>query len=248
MPLTTPDPDNAGGGERSSYPKPSAAMVFFMIPVFANGNLEGDGEWIRPFLAQSTAIIAADGGSRHLHALNHPPDIIIGDMDSLPAAVRRWLTAVGTQFITHPPAKNETDLELALRYAVEKYDADILLFTALGGRLDQMLANIHLLAHPAFAGRVRLISPHQQTWVMAAPLTKTAFMINGRVGDTLSLIPLHDAVKVNSTAGLQYPLHEEFLYFDQSRGISNVLTAETAVVTIEKGSLLCVLTEKEWGR
>ncbi len=219
-----------------------------MITVFANGNLEGDGEWIRPFLAQSTATIAADGGSRHLHALNHPPDIIIGDMDSLPAAVRRWLTAVGTQFITHPPAKNETDLELALRYAVEKYDTDILLFTALGGRLDQMLANIHLLAHPAFAGRVRLMSPYQQTWVMAAPLTETAFMINGRVGDTLSLIPLNGNVKVSSTDGLRWSLYERWLYFDKTQGVSNEITAVPATITIEKGILLCVHTKKEWGR
>ncbi len=116
-----------------------------MVSIFANGNLEEGNEWIRPFLTESTAIIAADGGSHHLHALNHPPNIVIGDMDSLPDEVHGWLTAVNTQFITHPPVKNETDLELALHYTAKHYDDDILLFAALGGRLDQMFGNVHLL-------------------------------------------------------------------------------------------------------
>ncbi len=243
-----------------------------MISVFANGDLEDDGEWTRPFLAQSTTIIAADGGSRHLHTLNHPPDIIIGDMDSLPADVRTWLTAVNAPFIPFPPAKNETDLELALQYAAKNYGDDIMLFAALGGRLDQLLGNIHLLTQPDLVGRVRLVTQYQQAWVVAtatnvastkvattnvsttsaaATSTSSVFVtsaINGRIGDTLSLIPLNGDAKIGNTTGLRWSLCDEWLRFGQTRGISNVITAVPAAITLEKGTLLCVHTKKECTR
>ena len=231
-----------------------------MVLIFANGDLESDKGWKRPFFQNATAIIAADGGARHLHAINQPPDIIIGDMDSLSATVRNWLTAADTTFIAHPPAKNETDLELALRYAAENQDDDICIFAALGGRLDQMLGNIHLLTHPAWRGRnVRLVTRYQQAWVTQSPssrrqsLSKTeatipTSTIHGTIGDTVSLIPLNGDAKISATSGLEWALHDEWLHFGETRGISNALTAVNATVTIEEGTLLCVHTQKEWAR
>ena len=241
-----------------------------MVLIFANGDLDNDDGWKRPFFQNPTAIIAADGGARHLHALNQPPDIIIGDMDSLSADVRDWLIAANTTFITHPPAKDETDLELALRYAAETYDDDIIIFAALGGRLDQMLGNIHLLTHPALHGRdVRLVTRYQQAWITRPTsrrlsLSKTEADISTSdrlsitattsrssafaIGDTLSLIPLNGDVKVCEVSGLRWSLHDEWLRFGETRGISNVITAVSPTITIEKGTLLCVHTQKEWTR
>lgn len=221
-----------------------------MVLLFANGELEDNDGWIQPFFENAPTIIAADGGARHLHALNHPPHIIIGDMDSLSATVRDWLIAANTAFITHPPAKNETDLELALRYAAEEYNDDIFIFAALGGRLDQMLGNIHLLTHPALDGRarhsrvVRLVTRYQQAWLLEVGENR----INGRFGDTLSLIPLNGDAKISETSGLQWPLHNEWLRFGATRGISNRLTAVNPTITLEKGTILCVHTQKEWRR
>lgn len=68
------------------------------VLVFANGIIE-DVAWIRPYLPSATSIIAADGGSRHLFALNQLPNVVIGDMDSLSDEIRDWLmgTAVPCQ-------------------------------------------------------------------------------------------------------------------------------------------------------
>ncbi len=234
-----------------------------MVLIFANGDLDNDNGWKRPFFQNATAIIAADGGARHLHALNQPPHIIIGDMDSLPATVRDWLIAANTTFITHPPAKDETDLELAMRYATKNYDDDIAIFAALGGRLDQMLGNIHLLTHPALQGRsVRLVTRYQRAWIIrptpsrrlslskaeAVDAAKTSTSSVFAIGDTLSLIPLQGDVKVVETSGLQWSLCDEWLRFGETRGISNVITAVSPTITIEKGTLLCVHTQKEWTR
>ncbi|MCP4415225.1 MAG: thiamine diphosphokinase [Chloroflexi bacterium] len=203
--------------------------------IFANGVLD-EVEWIRPFLRQATAIWAANGGSRHLFRLNHLPDRVIGDMDSLETAVHDWLMRGGVHFDQYPTAKDETDLELALLLAANQFDEEIWLFGTLGGRLDQMLANIFLLTMPALADRLlKVITPAEQAW-----LVRHQTDIVGRVGQTVSLIPLSGTVQVAETTGLQWPLQDETLVFGQARGVSNCLTAEKATVTLSSGLLLCI--------
>lgn len=209
------------------------------VVIFANGELER-GEWVRPYLAQATAVIAADGGARHLFRLDHRPDVVIGDMDSLPDAVADWLALGDVQMIRHPAAKDETDLELALLFTAENFADDLLIFGALGGRLDQLLANVLLLAHPGLDGRpVSLVSQWERAWLVdgRAP-------IRGEVGDTVSLILLGGRVMVAETSGLLWPLRQEVLDFGPARGISNVLTAEMAEVVVGDGRLLCVHTKQ----
>ncbi|MAT95793.1 MAG: thiamine diphosphokinase [Anaerolineaceae bacterium] len=205
--------------------------------IFANGVLD-EVEWIRPYLTQATAVWAADGGSRHLFRLDHLPDKVIGDMDSLAPELQDWLTTNQIPFDQHPPEKDETDLELALLLAAERPEQDIWLFGLLGGRLDQTLANIFLLNHPALVGKtVQLITPTEHAW-----LVRRQTEVGGQVGDLVSLIPLAGDAEGVSTTGMQWTLQEETLHFGQARGISNRLTAEKATVTLEKGLLLCVHT------
>lgn len=205
------------------------------VLIFANGDVT-EKEWLRPYLEKATTVIAADGGVRHLFELNHLPDVVIGDMDSLPSGARSRLEAAGARFIPHPAKKDQTDLELALLHAAAHTSDDMLLFGLLGSRLDQTLANILLLTHPALSGRrVQLLEQHQRAWVI-----ETEGQITGAVGDTVSLIPLRGDVHVVSTTGLHWPLHNERLAFGLARGISNVMTAEVATVTIQSGYLLCI--------
>lgn len=213
------------------------------VLIFANGDLQETG-WIRPFLKQARHVVAANGGSRHLWRLNHPPDVVIGDVDSLADDIRLWLEANGTALSRHPIEKDYTDLELALLYVVERYDDDVLIFGAFGGRLDQMLANILLLVHPALADRrVELLTMHERAWLVTGSTE-----IHGQPGDTVSLVPLGGDVYIRSTTGLRWALHEEVLAFGPARGVSNKMVAHLATVTVGQGSLLCVHTDGAWQR
>ena len=88
-------------------------------------------------------------------------------LDSLPKEAQAWLEAEEVTVFVYPHDKNETDLELALLHAVAHYEDDIQIFGALGGRLDQTLANIMLLAHPALVDRhVELLTEHQRAWLL----------------------------------------------------------------------------------
>jgi thiamine pyrophosphokinase len=210
--------------------------------VFANGDLKGLS-WIRPQLADANAVIAADGGARHLWRLGHLPDLVIGDMDSLPREVRDWLESGDVPMLVHPHLKDETDLELALLHAAQTGD-EIVIIGGFGGRFDQTLANIMLLAHPALHGRrVEMRTQYERAWLM-----RDYGEIHGEVGDTISLIPLGGDVLVARTTGLQWPLEDEVLAFGPARGVSNVLTETVATIQIASGLLLCLHTRQAWGR
>lgn len=207
------------------------------VLIFANGVMD-DVEWIRPYLGEETAVIAANGGSRHLFKLGYPPHYLIGDVDSIDPEITAWLNENECQIQHYPPEKDETDLELALLFAIEQFDDDILLFGTLGGRLDQTLGNILLLTHPdLLTAEIKLVTPTEQAWL----ITKST-QINGNIGDLVSLIPLKNDVYMIETIGLQYPLKNEWLTFGPARGISNVMTTPTAHVEIREGILLCVHT------
>lgn len=211
--------------------------------VFANGELE-EIDWVRPYLESATAVIAADGGAHHLWRVNHLPQAVIGDMDSLPQHVQAWLRMAGIPFVAHPEEKDETDLELALLYALRASDADILVFAAFGGRFDQTLANILLLAHPVMVGRrVELVTRYERAWLISE---KTRF--RGLLGDTVSLVPLGGDVRVKRTTGLKWALKDETLAFGPARGVSNIMTAEEVVIEIQSGILLCIHTHRDWNR
>ncbi|MGD1995662.1 MAG: thiamine diphosphokinase [Anaerolineae bacterium] len=217
--------------------------------IFANGLfpepeahrhlLQPDGEAAEPL------IIAVDGGAIHAQAAGAIPDVAIGDLDSLDVELRTQLETEGTRFIPHPPAKDETDLELALLYAAQEGADEILILAALGGRLDQTFANVLLLSHPALAEiQVRIIERNQTAFLILDQA-----IIEGKPGDTVSLIPLGgDAHGVTADKGLKWPLHDETLHFGLARGVSNVLLGRQARVRVREGILLCVVIESRPNR
>jgi len=207
--------------------------------IIANGLLP-DPAAHRRLLRADDRVIAVDGGAAHAQAMGILPHEVIGDMDSLPAELRATLEAAGTRFHAYPADKDETDLELALLRAVELGAAEVLILGALGGRLDQTLANLFLLAHPALAGvDVRLVEGAQ-----AAFLIRQQALIEGQPGDTVSLIPLGGDARGVTAEGLRWPLHGETLRLGATRGISNVLLQAQARVTVEEGVLLCVVAKQ----
>src|SRR5690606_26406959 len=103
--------------------------------------------------AEGALTIAADGGVRVARDYGVPLQAVIGDMDSVEAHELDTLGASGVEILRYPPEKNETDLELALMLAAERGADWIRVLGAMGGRLDQTLANIYLLALPALRDR-----------------------------------------------------------------------------------------------
>jgi thiamine pyrophosphokinase len=210
--------------------------------IFANGD-PSDPEIVKRWTAQADLIIAADGGTRHALSVGVLPHVVIGDLDSLDAADRAQLDRSGVQLIVYPTRKDHTDLELALHYAIDQHATEIVIFSALGGRWDQSLANLMLLTLPELANLPTRIIDHQ----LSIQVIRDRAEISGEVGDTLSLIALKGDAHGVTIEGCEYPLKEATLPFGATLGISNVLAQNTAKITVKQGQILALHTRRaEW--
>jgi len=201
------------------------------IIIFANGNLP-DLEKARALLRDDDFIIAADGGTRHALALGRTPSVIVGDLDSLPANFE--ISKFDNDVILFPKDKNETDLELAIQHALTLNPEQVVILAALGGRRNQTLGNIALILHPS-PFILRLDDGIEEVF-----FCHDHVQINGKAGDLVSLIPWQGEVTGVITTDLKWRLQDETLYPHKTRGISNEMLGDTAVVQIRSGSLLVV--------
>lgn len=181
-------------------------------------------------------LICADGGARTALAAHLRPDWVVGDLDSLDEDELDDLVRLGTVIQRYPVRKDETDLELALLHAVEQGATRITILGALGGRIDQLLANILLLALPALREiPTRILDEEQEIQLIASQ-----GVIHGQVGDVVSLVPIGGDATGVETEGLEWVLGGSTLVFGLARGISNTMTAPIATVKVKSGLLLAI--------
>ena len=205
--------------------------------VVAAGQVPSNEDWQR-WIRAGDLLIGADGGSAQVLSWGLVPDLVIGDLDSLPEADRAALEAKGCPFVKHPQAKDETDLELALAHAVKQGAEEIIILGALGGRLDHTLANVLLLTLPWLEGTTtRIVSGAEEVLLVQSGRVET---IEGQPGDLVSLLPLGGDVQGVTTSGLAWALENEPLRFGFSRGVSNEMTASIAHVKVSRGTLAVV--------
>jgi thiamine pyrophosphokinase len=208
--------------------------------IFANGE-PNDGAMVQRALRDGADahIIAADGGARVANFFGRTPHTIIGDMDSLPSSELQRLTQLGAEVHRYPPEKNETDLELCLQFAADQGASWIRVIGGIGGRFDQVLANVLLMTMPVLAHcDVEVVAGKQAIRLLHAG--ENALV--GEVDDTISLIPLAGDVTGITTQNLRYPLVGETLRFGLARGVSNEMSHTQATVSIQSGVLLLVHT------
>ena len=208
------------------------------VVVFAGGTFR-PGSACNEALASADLIIAADKGAVTAIQQGYPPDIIVGDFDSLPSS----LQAHAPEIIRVAAEKDETDTELALMTARTHGATRITLLGGLGGaRFEHTVGNILLIADPDFASiDLRLADGPSLCTVVRGP---GELHIEGEPGDLFSLFPLTMSAEGVRTQNLYYPLKGETLTFGKPRGISNVLTATQATVTLEAGILLAIHTRQ----
>ncbi|MGM0410460.1 MAG: thiamine diphosphokinase [Bacillota bacterium] len=181
--------------------------------------------------------IAADGGALLLEKLGITADVIIGDLDSLTKNDIARFEAKNTEIIKYPVKKNETDGELAINYCIENNFTKIILIFAIGGRIDQELANIFLLDINRNIEAELLI---KDTSIEIGFINKKKIFKN-KINWGISFLPLDKEAKNVSIKGCKYNIDSYNLYRNKSRGISNSITKNPAKITVEEGSLIYIL-------
>ena len=201
--------------------------------IIANGDLEYTND-IQDLVKNAQLIISADGGARHLRALNILPHIMIGDFDSISPGDKLFFKKKQVKTLTFPSRKDHIDSELCVSWALENNATDITLLGVTGSRMDHTLANIFLLKKLARLHiPARIINKNNEIHIV------TDFIeIKGNPRDFLSIIPVTEKVTGVTLKGLEYPLINATIEMGSSLGISNSFKGTTASVSIEKGILI----------
>ena len=187
-------------------------------------------------------LIAADRGMEVLDRIGVYPNFILGDFDSVQKDVlEKWKQDEHVTFETFPERKDETDTEIAIRRAGELGYQRLVIFGALGGRVDHLMGNIHLLLYGKQRGmqvllldeknRIRLL--HNETFVLRK---------DEQYGKYVSFLPFGGETGTITLDGFRYSLTKGHLQFGSTQGISNVIEAEEASVEVEAGMLLMLET------
>jgi thiamine pyrophosphokinase len=196
----------------------------------------GEGPDVSAALPRDAAVIAADGGAERATALGLEVAVVVGDLDSVSEAALRAAEGRGARIVRHPEAKDATDLELALAEAVALRPRRVVVVLSAGGRLDHLLSALHVLAAPMLAG----VEVDAFVGEAIVHVVRGERELEGEEGELLTLLPVHGAAEGVVTEGLVYPLTGETLEAGSSRGVSNVLAAPRALVSLERGVLLAI--------
>ena len=208
------------------------------VVVIIAGSVIEDMEFLRQRIeaAAPEAVLCADGGARYAHALGLAPDLIIGDMDSLEDELLRHFEEKGVAVAPYPARKDETDTQLALVQALAMNPEEILIFGAMGRRLDHTLANLGLLMMGLEKGvPVRLLDEDCEVFVITGAAT-----LNGKKGQTVSIFPWVGEAHGVTLKGFEYPLEDATMTLARPRGISNRLTEEEGRIKVDLGYLLVI--------
>jgi len=197
--------------------------------------LAADGEIVLP---RNAYVIAADSGLHHAADLNLVVDLVIGDMDSVDPTTLATAVGMGSRSERHPTNKDRTDLELAVDAALNLGATKLLIIGAHTGRLDHLLGAMGLFATTATQVD-EIVWTDGLTEIFGCVPSHPA-AINGRVGDGVSLIPASMDVSGVTTLGLRWKLSDDALPAGSTRGVSNVIEATPASVSVESGTLLVV--------
>ncbi len=194
--------------------------------IVAAGNTEG----IKLNLSYDL-IIAADGGYDNAVALGLNPGLFIGDMDSAKGNVSE------IEAIKLPVEKDFTDTEAAIEKAIELGFRHIDIIGAIGTRFDHSMANACLLKkYTENDGKIRILDSNNEIFAV-----KGKCVINGRKGETLSLLPLDTKISGLTLKGVYYPLENADIGIGTTLTVSNVITADEAEISVREGIVLAII-------
>ncbi|MDD4571322.1 MAG: thiamine diphosphokinase [Clostridia bacterium] len=181
-------------------------------------------------------LIAADSGCDMLLELGLMPNLLLGDMDSISPRALSECRAKQVEIITCPVAKDFTDGEMALSEAAKRGYDKLEIYAAYGSRLDHTLANIFTTVPYAEKGMaITFVNKDFMAYLTTGDLT-----LEGKKGDTVSLLSLSQSVLGVTLQGFQYPLQKEELHFTSARGVSNVMSVSVGHIYHTKGLLLVI--------
>ena len=210
-------------------PETHGALIVCAAP------LPGHADFYRDLLSRYTGpLIAVDGGGDVCLDALRPPEVLVGDLDSITGPAVAYARESGALMLPAPRDKDVTDLDLALAAATDLGHDRVLVTAAWSGRLDHTLsATGTVLSESGLT--IDLVDPDMCGAVLDAE-GRCAVRLDPP-GATFTLMSV-DPEAVVSCSGARYALSHARLGALSSLGLSNVVAEDGARVTADRGRIL----------
>ncbi|USK56972.1 thiamine diphosphokinase [Cytobacillus solani] len=184
--------------------------------------------------------VGVDRGVFTLLSIGMKPTIAFGDFDSVTVEEMDAIEQNVDELNRFMPEKDETDMELAMDWAIEQKPDLIRVFGATGGRVDHFIANIQLLMKPLQIDQqiqVEIIDKKNIVFLRMPgkyPVKKiTGFKY-------ISFLPITMEVNGMTLEGFKYPLVDRQIPLGSTLCISNELIHDCGHFSFSKGILMVV--------
>lgn len=188
----------------------------------------------RKLASAADLVIAADGGANAARRLGIHPHVIIGDLDSVRNATRRFFSS---STIIQVKRQDNTDLEKALDYLKSRRIRRAFIIGATGRRIDFTFGNLSVVWNYAPGMDITFVG---DGW-MAMPV-ESGKKIKAKPGTTISLIPFGRCSGI-TLKGLHYSLSNATMKVGEI-GVSNVVKRSPFSVTVRKGKMLVFIMDR----
>ena len=191
-------------------------------------------ERMHPWLQRAAMIIAADGGANRAAEAGIAADVVVGDLDSLSAEVKKSF-APGQLILR--PSQYATDFEKALEFALEQNARQATIFGLSGGRLDHQITNLNIFER--FSERLELTAVDA---FGTGRIIRSRTVLHVAAGTQISLAAFRRCSGITTT-GLKYPLREATMEWSINNGQSNEAVAGTVTIDLREGSLFLYVAD-----
>jgi thiamine pyrophosphokinase len=177
-------------------------------------------------------LIGVDIGAEVIVRAGLKLNAAIGDFDNV-LIDKKVITCHALEMFSYPSEKDETDLELALRYVRDKHIPKALIYNATGGRIDHLMIAMKLLEHFSDIN-IRIVDSYNEisllnvgiTIISKGDFTYCSFFPLGEVSITLE--------------GFKYPLENRKIHPGDTYLVSNEINGSTGKVRIDFGKVMLI--------
>ncbi len=198
----------------------------------------GNAEMVSFCPQNKDLVIAADGGFDLLDRLKIKPDFLIGDFDSI-----RDVPPISSFAIRYPEEKDDTDMMLAIKFALERGCKTFVIYGGLGNRLDHTLANIQGLAYLSMQGAQGYLVGMGS---VITAITNRSMALAARKSGILSVFSHNRNALGVTLSGLKYELRDAELTNDRPLGVSNQFIGKESIISVRDGTLIIIWQEENF--
>ena len=190
-----------------------------------------------PNMDDSWYIIAADGGLKYLETNGIVPNMVLGDFDSY-GKVPDF-----ENLIRHKPEKDDTDMMLAVKEALNKGAQTIVMSGGLGGRIDHSVANLQTLLYIAQNGAEGFLVGNGYVCIV---IENSELRLSESLRGYISVFAMNKSAKGVTISDLKYTLNDSELKENIPLGVSNEFIGKMGKISVRDGSLLVICQDKDF--